>query len=388
MTDVTKEIVGLQTFLPFTRPCISDEAIQEVVNCLKSGWITTGPRVQKFEEQLQEYLSAPYAITVASATAGLFLALKALDLQPGDEVITTPLTFVSTLNTIVQNNLRPVLVDIDRDTFNIDAEALEAKITSRTKVILPVHFAGLSVNLDKIYAIAMKYNLRVVEDAAHALGTKYHAQQIGGFGDIQVFSFQANKNITCAEGGCIVTRDKAIHDKIKILRFHGIDRTAWDRFSKSGSQSYDVISPGYKYNLTDLQASIGLDQLKHLETFITKRNDIATRYLQSLNSCKNIKLPAIDNDPNNRHSWHLFTVLVNNRDEIMQKLKDFNIGTGLHYRPVHLFTFYKENYGWELGDFPNAEYVGDRIMSLPLFPDLCVEDQNVVIECLREIVNE
>lgn len=380
-------------FLPFAKPSISDEAIAEVVACLKSGWITTGPRVQKFEELLRHYLKSTHALTVSSATAGLHLALLSLQLKPGDEVITTALTFVATLNTIVQAGGKPVLVDIDPKTLNIDVAQIEKAITPRTKAIMPVHFAGLPVDLDPIYQLAQKYQLRVIEDAAQAIGTKYKKQILGSFGDIQVFSFHPNKNMTTGEGGCITTSSDELAKFIQTMRFHGIDRQAWDRFSKKGSQDYDVIAPGFKYNMMDIQASLGIHQLQALETFIEKRTLLAERYLTLLQSWPQITLPqAVDFD--HRHSWHLFTILVNeneagmNRDTFMANLKELNIGTGLHYQPVHLYRYYQTQFGFKAGDFPCSEDVCSRIVSLPLFPDMTFEQQDRVISAMQQVFTQ
>src|SRR4051812_815881 len=249
------------SFLPFARPDLQAGEIDEVVAVLKSGWLTTGPRTAKFETQLKGYFGAPHALAVSSATAGLHLAMLALNLQAGDEVITTPLTFAATLNTIVLGNGTPVLVDVDPKTFNIDAERLAGAITPRTKAIMPVHFAGLAVDLDPIYALADKHGLRVIEDCAHAIHAEYKGKRLGSFGDTQVFSFHPNKNMTTGEGGVVVTRDATVAKSVATMRFHGIDRDAFNRFSKAGSQVYDVIAPGFKYNMMDLQAAIGMHQL-------------------------------------------------------------------------------------------------------------------------------
>ena len=377
-------------FMNFAKPSISDAAINEVVECLKSGWITTGPRVQQFEQQLKNYCHAPHALTMSSATAGLHLALLALDLKPGDEVITTPLTFVATLNTIVLAGAKPVLVDVERDTYNIDVNQIEAAITEKTKAIMPVHYGGLPVDLDTIYALAKKYNLRVIEDAAHSIGTYYKGKILGSFGDIQVFSFHPNKNMTTGEGGAVTTRDDEIAKKISVLRFHGIDRDAFNRFGKSGSQYYDVFTPGYKYNMMDIQAALGIHQLAELDTFIAKRTQIAERYLDRLKDWPQFTLPgkpAFDH----KSAWHLFMPLINSektgidRDTFMEKMKEQNIGTGMHYRAAHYFPYYQETYGYKVGDFPNAEFISDRIVSLPLFPDMTVEEQDRVVEAMRVV---
>ncbi|CAM4423252.1 MAG: UDP-4-amino-4-deoxy-L-arabinose--oxoglutarate aminotransferase [Legionellaceae bacterium] len=379
------------TFLPFSKPCISQEAINEVIDCLKSGWLTTGPRVKLFEEKLSHYLQAPHTLALISATAGLHLALTALNLQPGDEVITTPLTFVASLNTIVIAGGKPVLIDVDPHTYNIDVNLLEAAITPRTRAILPVHFTGQAVDLDPIYQLADKYGLRVIEDAAQAIGTQYKGKLIGSFGDTQVFSFHPNKVMTTGEGGCVTTRDAALAKMINLLRFHGIDREAWNRNAKEGSQVYDVVAPGYKYNMMDMQAALGIHQLNDLESFIEKRTLLAQRYLNAFKDWPELTLPGIANFEQ-RHSWYIFCPLINetfanmNRDTFIEKMKEENIGVGLHYIPAHLYTFYQDKYGYKAGDFPHAENIGQKICSLPLFPQMTFNEQDRVIETMGKIL--
>lgn len=381
-----------QDFLPFSRPSISQAAIDEVVACLKSGWITTGPRVQTFKDVLQKYLQAPHVALLSSATAGLHLSLMALNLQPGDEVITTPLTFVATLNTIVQAGGTPVLVDVDA-TYNMDTTQLKAAITPRTKAIIPVHFTGLPVDLDVVYALAEKYGLRVIEDAAQAIGTQYKNRLIGSFGDTQVFSFHPNKNMTTGEGGAVTSTDANLIETVKALCFHGIDRSAWDRFAKKGDQSYDVITPGFKYNLMDIQAALGIHQLQELKAFITRRTALAKRYLTAFADYRELTLPKFPSY-DYHHSWHLFCVLINpehagiTRDAFMAQMKEHNIGTGLHYHPAHLFTFYQERFGFKPGDFPVTENICARIVSLPLFPDLTFAEQDRVIDTMQQVLTE
>lgn len=381
-----------ETFLPFSRPSISQETIDEVVACLKSGWITTGPRVAQFTADLEAYFQAPHVLPLASATAGLHLALLALQLEPGDEVITTPLTFAATLNTIVLAGGKPVLVDIDPQTLNMDLNALADAITPRTRVIVPVHFAGLPVDLDSVYELAHRYGIRVIEDAAHAMGTAYKGKRIGSFGDIQVFSFHPNKNMTTGEGGCVVTRDQTLAEQITRLRFHGIDRQAWNRYSKNGSQDYDIVLPGFKYNMMDIQAAIGVHQLKELDGFIARRNELADRYQEALSDWPQWTLPvrpAYDH----LHSWHIYTPLINedvtqmHRNEFMQAMQENNIGTGLHYRAAHLYPYYRQAFGFKLGDFPHAEDVCERIVSLPLFPSMTDAEHDQVLDVMYSLFN-
>jgi len=377
-------------FLPFSRPSISREAIDEVVACLESGWITTGPRVKKFEEELKRYFNAPHALALSSATAGLHLALLALELKPGDEVITTPMTFAATLNTIVLAGGKPVLVDVEPDTYNMDVSKLAGAITKQTRAIMPVHFAGLPVDLDPLYELADKHGLRVIEDAAHAIGTEYKGKRIGAFGDTQVFSFHPNKNMTTGEGGCVVTRDDKLAEKIALLRFHGMDREAWNRFGKSGSQHYEIVLPGFKYNMMDIQAALGLHQLPALDGFIKRRMELALRYQKIFADWPQWTRPGTPKFVH-RHAWHLYTPLINpaaagmDRDAFMQGMKQRNIGTGLHYRAAHLYPYYREHYGFKPGDFPNAESISDRIVSLPLFPGMRDADQDRAIAAMADL---
>lgn len=379
-----------EEFLPFSRPTIDQETIDEVVACLKSGWITTGPRVKQFEEDLKTYLCAPYSLALASATAGLHLVLTALQLKPGDEVITTPMTFAATLNTIVLTGGKPVLVDVEPGTYNMDVTRIEKAVTKKTRAIMPVHFAGLPVDMDPLYAIAKKHNLRVIEDAAHAIGTEYQGKRIGSFGDIQVFSFHPNKNMTTGEGGCVTARDEKLASDVALLRFHGMDREAWNRFGKKGNQHYEIIAPGYKYNMMDMQAAIGLHQLKQLDSFISRRTELALRYQKLLAGWEQWTLPAAPKF-SHLHAWHLYTPLINpeaagmDRDAFMQGMKERNIGTGLHYRAVHLYPYYREQFGFKPGDFPNAETISDRIVSLPLFPTMTDADQDRVIAAMADL---
>ena len=377
-------------FLPFAKPDLQSEEIDEVVSVLKSGWLTTGPRVQRFEAALKDYLGAPHVLCVSSATAGLHLALLGLNLEDGDEVITTPLTFAATLNTIVLAGGRPVLVDVDPATFNIDPERVAAAVTKRTKAIVPVHFAGLPVDLDPLYALADKHGLRIVEDCAHAIHADYKGRQLGSFGDTQVFSFHPNKNMTTGEGGVIATRDPALAKAAAVLRFHGIDRDAFNRFSKAGSQVYDVVAPGYKYNMMDIQAAIGLHQLKRLDGFIDARRTLAQRYDGLFADWNSLTRPRPAPFPH-RHAWHLYTVLIEekacgiDRDSFIAAMKEHNIGTGLHYTAAHLFSYYRDRYGYKPGDFPQAERIGAGIVSLPLFPTMTTAEQDRVVAAMHDV---
>jgi len=386
--------MSAEKFLPFSRPTLSPKAIAEVVACLRSGWLATGPRTAKFEEMLRDYFSAPHALTCLNATMGLWMVLKALDLQPGDEVITTPLTFVATLNTIVLAGAKPVLVDVEPGTYNLDVSKLPAAITSRTRALMPVHFAGCPVDLDPLYTLAAKHGLRVIEDCAHAIGTAYKGRRLGSFGDIQVFSFHPNKNMTTGEGGCVVTRDSRVAKRVELLRFHGIERAGWSRHSKIEGLGvhYDVVEAGFKSNFMDLQAALGLHQLPALAGFNKKRGALAARYGKLLRGIPGLTLPGAPPYPHT-HTWHLFAPVVEagaavDRDTLIAELKRRQIGAGLHYVACHLHTYYQKHYGWRRGDFPAAERISDGILSLPLFPRLTERDQNRVVRAVRDIFGQ
>ena len=390
MSLIPKAAPNQDEFLPFARPNISDEAIAEVVDCLKSGWITTGPRVQKFEEALQDYLKAPHALAISSATAGLYVALKALELKPGDEVITTSMTFAATLNVIVLAGGKPVLVDVCLDHYNMDIAAVENAITNRARAIMPVHFAGLPVDLDPLYDLARKHELHIIEDASHAIGAYYKGKIIGSFGDTQVFSFHPNKNMTTGEGGAITVRSNPLKEKIERQRFHGMDRMAWNRFAKNGSQHYEIVEPAHKFNMMDIQGALGIHQLNSLDSFIAERERIVTNYYAALKDFDCLILPSLPSY-SFKHAWHLFAPRVNfeatklSRDDVALRLKELNIGTGLHYRAPHLYPFYTQTYGFKEGQFPNAEMIGNSVMSLPLFPGLKDSEFDRVISALKNV---
>jgi dTDP-4-amino-4,6-dideoxygalactose transaminase len=380
-----------EKFIPFARPTISRAEINEVAACLRSGWLATGPRSAKFEEMLREYFGAPHALCCVSATMGLWMALKAIDLKPGDEVITSPMTFVATLNTIVLAGGKPVLADVEPGTYNLDAKKTAAAITKRTRAIMPVHFAGCPVDLDAIYALARKHKLRVIEDCAHAIGAVYKGRRLGSFGDVQVFSFHPNKNMTTGEGGCVVTRDAKLARRVELLRFHGIDRAGGKHHSKiEGIGHFDVLEAGLKSNFMDLQAALGIHQLPALEGFNQKRRALAARYAEKLRGVPGLTLPSA---PKYAHvnAWHMFAPVVErgaavDRDTLIAELKKRQIGAGLHYVACHLHTFYQKTYGWRRGDFPEAERISDGILDLPLFPLLTRRDQDRVIRAMREIL--
>ncbi len=377
------EVRFRKDFLVFGSPLIEEEDIAEVVATLRSGWIGTGPKVKKFEEMFREYKSSKHAVAVASCTAALHLSLLALELKPGDEVITTPMTFCATLNAILHAGARLVLVDCDRRTFNIDPERLESAITPRTRAILPVHFAGRPCGMDDIMAIARKHTLHVIEDCAHAIETEYHGRKAGTFGDFGCFSFYVTKNVTTTEGGMIITDDNRRADIIKTLALHGMSKDAWKRFQDEGYKHYEVVYAGFKYNMTDMQAALALHQLPRIDRSWERRRVLWKRYNEAFAGLRCI-LPAAE-EPGTRHAYHLYTPLVDiehldkTRDEVLAELTRRKIGTGVHYLALHTQPYYVKTLGHNRGDFPNAEFISDRTLSLPLSPKLTDQDADDVI---------
>ena len=377
-------------FLPFAKPSIAEDAIEEIASAIRQGWVAMGPKTIEFEKVFAEYTGASYAMSLNSATAGLHTALLALGVTQGDEVITTPMTFAATANAIVFTGASPVFADIDRHTLNIVPENIEKLITPRTKAIIPVHFAGMPCDMDKIEAIADKYGLAIIEDAAHALGASYKGHRIGankGKRHMSVFSFHPTKNITTGEGGMICTEDEELAEKIMIIRQNGMSKGAWNRYSAKGSSNYDIFMPGLKYTMMDIQAAIGISQMKQLEEFNTRRREIVSFYMDKLSGLKGLTMPT-PAPWEYEHSWHIFTPFVDidalgiSRDEFMSRMKKRNIGTALHYQALHLFTYYGGLVGLSRGSLPEAEYVSDRILSLPLFPAMTDDDALDVVKAL------
>jgi dTDP-4-amino-4,6-dideoxygalactose transaminase len=379
------------TFLPFSTPSIDEAEINEVVDSLRSGWITTGPKVKRFEEQFKAYVGAPFAIPHSSATAGLHLTLLALRVEQGDEIITTPMTFASTVSMIILCGGTPVLADIEPATLNIDVNRVREKITPRTRAIIPVHFAGQACDMDPLFALAKENNLTIIEDAAHAAGTEYKGKKIGSLDSISIFSFHPNKNITTGEGGMVCTADEALAEEVSLLKFHGMSREAWKRFAASGTPNYDILLPGFKYNMMDIQAAIGIHQLPRLDGFIDKRRDIAEYYNRELAGIRELALPGYA-PYQQRHAWHLYTPLVRiehltiNRDRFMEELKKHNIGSGLHYKAIHHHAWYREHLPQPEGSLPNADYASERILSLPLFPKMTMDDARDVVVAVKEVI--
>jgi len=378
-----------ETFLSFSPPLIGEEEINEVVDTLKSDWITTGPKTSQFEKEFSEYFGAPSSLALNSCTAALHTALVASGIGPGDEVITTTMTFCSSVNVIEQAGAHSVLVDVEPDTLNIDPEDIEKAITPKTKAILPVHYSGHPVDLDSIYELAEMYNLCVIEDAAHAVSAKYKGRYIGSTDNPVAFSFYATKNLTTAEGG-MLTGSPELIEKARIVSLHGMSKDAWKRYSKGGSWYYEVILPGFKYNMTDIQASLGIWQLRKLESFQKRRREIVRIYNEAFSQEEALEIPA--ERPEVEHAWHLYVLRLNlehlkiNRDQFIEELAERNIGTSVHFIPVHIHPYYKNKYGYRPEDFPIAYKNYLRIISLPLCPRMTDQDIEDVIEAVLDVV--
>ena len=376
---MVKKKILRQPYLPFTRPTIDEATIRAVSKVLRSGWITTGPNVQAFEAALSHYVGGRAVRTFTSATGALEVALQVCNVGPGDEVIVPAMTFAATANVVVRLGAKPVFVDVELATRNIDLAKAEAAITPRTKAIMPVHFAGLPVNMDALYRLARRKNIRVVEDAAHAIGAAWKGKRIGSFGDLVCFSFHPNKNITTIEGGAITMAHAADARRVDVLRFHGIQRDA--------EGNIDVVEAGGKYNLTDVAACVGLGQLRHLEKFNRRRRVLAMRYFDNLHSEPSLLLPARGDAG---HCWHMFAPLLRlnqltiSRADFIKAMAARGIGVGVHYTALHLFTFYR-GMGNQDGDFPNAEQIGAGTVTLPLFPAMRVSDVDRVCRACIEI---
>jgi UDP-4-amino-4-deoxy-L-arabinose-oxoglutarate aminotransferase len=377
--------------LAFSRPSLEAEELEAVSEVLRSGWITTGPRVAEFEALFRERLSAPHAIAVSSATAGLHLAMLALDLAPGDEVIVPSLTWPSTANVVELCGGRPVFADVQLDTLNLDPDHVKRCLTARTRAIVPVHFAGQPADLDALRSLAAERGIPVIEDAAHAVGAAHRGVEIGAGGEIVVFSFHPIKNVTTGEGGMVVCRDDARAERIRLLSFHGVSKNAWSRYERGSPPQYDVLEPGFKYNMMDIQAALGLCQMRKLERFNRRRAELAARYDALLREVPEIQ-PLGRVDYPVVHAWHLYVVRLDldavdlDRNAFIQALGQRRIGAGLHFLPLHLTRWYRERYGYARGHLPSTEYNGDRILSLPLHPGLADSDVDDVVEALRDAI--
>jgi UDP-4-amino-4-deoxy-L-arabinose-oxoglutarate aminotransferase len=379
-----------EEFLPFCRPFISEEEIEAVGDVLRSGWITTGPKTAEFEKSFQEMLGCGGAVAVVSGTAGMHVALEALDIGPGDEVITPSMTWVSTVNLIVLAGATPVFVDVDRGHLMAGAAEIEPKITKKTKAIIPVHFAGAAADIDPILDLAEAHTIPVIEDSAHAAGTLYKGRPVGRTGT-SVFSFQAIKNLTTAEGGMVCSDDEKFLERVKQLKFHGLGVDSYDRETLGRAPQAEVLAPGYKYNFTDISAAIGLGQLDRLAENNRQRARLAQRYLNRLSEVEAI-LPLEMPDWSFKHAWHLFVIRLDDdragmdRNTLMAKLKERGIGTGIHFRAAHLHRYFRETMGFGRGLLPHTEWNSDRMVSLPLFPQMSLDDVDRVVDAIKEVL--
>jgi dTDP-4-amino-4,6-dideoxygalactose transaminase len=388
MTDTVSRSTR-RDFLPFSPPLVGEEEIREVVDTLRSPWITTGPKTRRFEEEFSAFVRAPGALALNSCTAAMHTALAVLGIGPGDEVITTPITFAATANVIEHVGARPILADVEPDTLNIDPERVAAAITPRTRALLPVHYTGHPVERDALEALARKHNLALIEDAAHALPASFRGQTIGSTPNPVAFSFYATKNLTTAEGG-MLTADPEFLDRARIMALHGMSRDAWKRYDQGGSWRYEIVAPGFKYNMTDVASAIGLWQLRKQERFHRRRVEIVEAYTQAFAAEEALEPPV--RRPYVEHAWHLYVLRIRpellriGRDRFIDELTTRNIGTSVHFIPIHLHPFYRKKYGYAPQDFPVAVSNFARLLSLPLHPGLSDQDVSDVIEAVLDVV--
>ena len=381
-----------KSFLVFGSPRIEKAEIEEVVTSLRSGLLSAGPKVARFEEEFKKYMHADYVVAVNSCTAGLFLSLVVAGIDRGDEVITTPFTYAATANVIIHRYAKLVFVDVNPVSMNMDSGQIKKKITSRTKAIMPVHFAGRVCEMDAILKIAKKHKLLVIQDAAHALETLYHGKKIGTLGDLTAFSFYATKNLTTGEGGMVTTARKRWAEMIQILASQGMTRGAWRRYSDKGYRHYQILVPGFKFNMMDLQAGIGLHQLEKIEKYLKIREKVWKAYDEGLKGLP-LQTPAPP-EPGTRHARHLYTILLDlktlriNRDQFQHELFKMKIGTGIHFISLHLQPYYRKTFGFKPHDFPNAARLSERTLSLPLSAKLTDKDVDDVLWAVKKIVSK
>jgi dTDP-4-amino-4,6-dideoxygalactose transaminase len=381
-----------EEFIPIARPDVSEEEIAEVIDSLRSGWITYGPKTQQFEAEFAEAVGTKHAVALNSCTAGMHLALIAAGVGPGDEVITTPITFSATVNVIVHVGATPILADICIDDLNIDPDAVAAKITPRTKAIMPMHYGGQACRMDELMELARRHSLKVIEDAAHAAGAAYKGRPIGCIGDAAAFSFYPTKNMTTSEGGMLTTNDGELAEMTRMLRKHGLSTDAWKRHRPDGNSFYDVVAPGFNYAMTDLQAAIGRGQLKRLPEFNARRSEIAASYNAGLEGIEEIETPVTR--PEVTHGWHLYVIRLKleglriDRNQFEQQLRARKIGTSVNFIPIHYHTYYREGFGFTKGDYPVAEDAFERMLSLPMFPGMTDADVDRIVAAVEEIVEE
>jgi UDP-4-amino-4,6-dideoxy-N-acetyl-beta-L-altrosamine transaminase len=374
-------------FIPYGTQWIDEDDINEVVTVLRSDWITTGPKIKEFEDALCSYIGCRYCVAVNSGTSALDIAVQSLNLPEGSEVITTPFKFVATSNAIIYNGLKPVFADICIDTFKIDPEDIRRKITKDTKAIIYVDYAGQPCEIKAIREIADEFDLYLIEDACHAIGAEYESKKVGNFADLTIFSFHPVKLITTGEGGAVVTDDEALYERLSLLRSHGIDKDAQDRYGPDASWAYDMKYLGRNYRITDFQAALGISQFKKLDMFIDKRNELASRYNELLGDIDAVTLPVTKD--NVRHAWHLYTILLDesiNRDDFFKYMRNTNIGVNLHYIPVYRHSYYMKNFSFIPEDFPVTEDVFKRIITLPLFPRMSRQQVEYVVSSISQAI--
>lgn len=379
-------------FLVFGSPCIGEAEISEVLDCLRSGWIGTGPKVMKFQEIVRKYMQAKYAVALNSCTAALHLAMLVSELEKGSEVITTTMTFCSTVNSIIHSGLKPILVDVDKSTQLIDPSKIEAAITPKTRAIIVVHLHGRPCNMDAIIDIASRNNLLVIEDAAHAIEAKYHGKKVGSISDMTCFSFYVTKNVCTGEGGMLTTNNQEYANKAQMYGLHGMSHDAWKRYSDESYKHYTVEFPGFKYNMMDMQAAIGIHQFEKVDKWLERRNEIWAQYNQAFESLPVVTPPP--DEKNTVHARHLYTLMIDkekcgiSRDSFIGELKQMNIGTGVHYIGVHSHPYYRRKFGFKPEDFPNAGWIGERTVSLPLSGKLTNEDVDDVITAVKKVIDK
>ena len=385
-----------ENFLPFATPFTGEEEYKEVVDAVKSGWLSTGPRTRKFEADIAAYIGVKpeQVVAVNSCTAALHIAVAAAGLGPGDEVITSPLTFAATVNVILHEGATPVLADIDPVTLNIDPKAIEAKITDKTRAIMPVHYAGQSVDMDPILELAEKHNLVVIEDAAHGIGSQYKGRSVGAMGDFAGYSFYAIKNMTTGEGGALIinSEDEEVIKKCRSLALHGISKDAWKRYTNNGSWYYEIHHAGFKYNMNDLAAALGLHQLQRLDGFIASRQQYSAMYDQAFSDMPEVSFTGSIDDV--RHTKHLYPLLLNldklniDRNKFIDELRDRKVGTSVHYIPIHVHPYYRNRFGYKDLDYPVCFDVYTRLISMPLYPSMTIDDVYYVIDAVKDIVRQ
>lgn len=378
-------------FLPFNRACLGPEEESELLDTLRSGWLTTGPKVRRFEAEMGQLTGGRHCLALNSCTAALHLAMVAAGIGEGDEIVTPSMTFPSAVNEMVHERITPVFVDVEPDTLNLDVSQVEARITPRTKAIMPVHFAGHPVEQDRLREIADRHGLLVIGDAAHATESLFRGQHVSRLEDMTAYSFYATKNLTTGEGGMLGVEDDALAERARLLALHGMSRDAWKRYTAEGYKHWDIVTPGYKYNLSDLAASLGLCQIRKLDRFLVEREQQAARYDAAFSDLDDL-VRLLVRRPHVRSACHLYVLQVRSenlkvdRDQVMDEIQADKVGIGVHFRAVHLHPFYRQRFGFDRGMLPNTEYASDRVISIPLHPGLSEEDQDYVIQVVRRVL--